>query len=69
MVLPKACPRCLRGDIIVRAEDDRLTASCIQCGYQREFKKGYGWTPSAAFIRDALARERFRPSVVGSQSA
>jgi ribosomal protein S27AE len=58
MILPKACPRCMAGDIIVRADDTNMVATCFQCGYSREFKPGYGLTPSAAFIRDALARER-----------
>jgi len=58
MILPKACPRCIGGDIIVRAEDTNMVATCFQCGYRRDFKSGYGLRPSAAFIRDALARER-----------
>jgi hypothetical protein len=58
MILRKSCPRCVSGDIIVRAEGTYTVASCLQCGYRREFVPGYGLTPSAAFIRDALARER-----------
>jgi Zn ribbon nucleic-acid-binding protein len=58
MILPKACPRCIGGDIIVRAEDTNMVATCFQCGYSREFKPGYGLSPSAAFIRETLMRER-----------
>jgi Zn ribbon nucleic-acid-binding protein len=58
MILPKACPRCIGGDIIVRSEDNYMVATCLQCGYSREFRPGYGLKPSAVFIRDALARER-----------
>ena len=58
MILRKSCPRCISGDIIVRVEGISTVASCLQCGHRREFVPGYGLTPSAAFIRDTLARER-----------
>lgn len=40
MILPKACPRCIGGDIIVRAEDTNMVATCFQCDYHRDFKPG-----------------------------
>jgi hypothetical protein len=58
MILRRACSRCIGGDVIVRAEDTNVVATCFQRGYRRDFKSGYGLRRSAAFIRDALARDR-----------
>jgi hypothetical protein len=61
MLLHNGCPRCLRGDIIVRAEDRHVMASCLQCGYQREIKQVYDLRAlSPSLVRTILDQDRAR---------
>ena len=41
MMLFKACPHCLHGDLIVEREHEHLVATCIQCGYAGELRSVY----------------------------
>ena len=36
MVWLKSCPRCERGDLMLEAEREGWSISCLQCGYTKD---------------------------------
>ena len=60
MMLFKACPHCLKGDLVVEREHGALMVCCLQCGYTGELRSVYPWhklTPQVV-ERPSVAMER-----------
>jgi len=35
-IKPKACPRCIGGDLFIENDHGELYEHCLQCGYEKE---------------------------------
>lgn len=60
MLLLKACPRCLRGDLMVERDDYGPAVTCLQCGYVGDLDSVRRWRSAPAVIRATPEWERVK---------
>ena len=61
-VLLKGCTRC-GGDLVRSRDGETDTVTCLQCGYERDVRPGYGWARLVQPVPAAVAEPRKKEEV------